>query len=82
MQPFPHSNDASYKINIGQLASEIFKFYMNYDRMTEPQNDRTTEFRKYKANPVEPPLFQSGAIIRNLNDQSFVSPPDYSSHII
>ena len=29
------------------------------------QNDRTTEFWKDKANPVQPPLFQSGAIIKS-----------------
>ena len=41
MQPFPHHNDTSYKIwSIGQLASEIFKFHLNYDRMTERLKDR------------------------------------------
>ena len=29
-------------INIGQLASEIFKFHLNYNRMTEPQNSGRT----------------------------------------
>ena len=48
MQPFPHPNDASYKIwkhwptglRDIQVSSELW------------QNDKTKEFRKDKANPV------------------------------
>ena len=46
-------------INIGQLASEIFKFHLNYDRMTEPQNHRIPEGQGKSSIA---PLFQSGAI--------------------
>ena len=43
----------SRHLTIGQLVSEIFKFHLkDYDRITDPQNDRTTEWRDDKANPV------------------------------
>ena len=51
MQPFPHPNDASYKI-WSTLANWPQRYSSFIWIMTERRNDRTTEFWKDKANPV------------------------------
>ena len=51
MQPFPHPNDASYKI-WSLLANWPQRYSSFIWIMTEWQDYRMTEFRKDKANPV------------------------------
>ena len=53
-EPFPHPNDASYKV-WSTLASEIFKFHLNYDRMIEPRNSGRTRQIQYS-----PHFFKAG----------------------
>ena len=56
-------------------------FHIKGYGMAEWQNHRVTEWRKDKANPIKPPLFQSGAIIKgHISSSSLI--PVYKIHLL